>query len=258
MFVKTRFYLENSICYSAEKPFIPPTLDGLLGFVWAQEQGLMDNTKVEIEACQVLPELPIVKTEKCYHASSMFLPQDGSPVAVKPLVMARRVVQEEIMAKHDPTRTMPEGQGQFKACLPQFWLITVPYVEFYAHVTDMDEFTRLVNEFSKAGYLGKKAAVGYGHIIKTEIKPVSYDWSVMKDGVATRPLPVSLFQNAKGRLDNSTYYAPYWDVRHKVMCHMPPQAQYTPHIEKQDTLLKLVKSYGNKKEKELKKQEESK
>ena len=255
MFTRTRFYLNTPFCYGADKPFRPPTLDSLLGYIWCKEHGYEKTTSEEFAKNIVFPELPIKKTGKCYHASAMFLPQepeDKKYVSVAHVIRPRKTMAQETMARVSPQQKIDEGREQFRACLIPYWEITTPYVDFYADVTGMTEFKRLVNEFAKLGNLGKKYGIGRGQIREAEVSVVSYDYSIMKDGYATRPLPVTEFPDAKGPKEYTTYYPPYWFINRKLpnkaMCWMPRQEQYQPVAADVNFMEELLMEYAAAKE----------
>lgn len=263
MFTKTRFYLNTPMYYPADKPFRSPVLDSLLGYVWCKEHGYEKTTSEEFVKNLVFPELPIKKAGKCYHSSSMFLPiskEDRRFVSCEYRVYPRKVMAQETMARVDPKQKLDEGREQFRAALVPYWTIMTPYVTFFADVTDITEFKQLVEQFAKYGNLGKKYGIGAGQIRKAEVSVVSYDYSVMKDGYATRPLPVKLFPDAKGPKEYTTYYAPYWCTKrsypNKAICWMPKLEQYQVASASADDMEELMMNYAASKEAPLKEEEE--
>lgn len=74
-------------------------------------------------------------------------------------------------------------------------------------------------------HLGNDARIGWGEIHDWTLDPTPEDWSLVRDGVAQRPIPTRMLQ----RWDDEawlTWHAPYWD-RSKVEPCAPPGARVT-------------------------------
>ena len=244
MFLRTRFYLQSPICYSADKPYLPPTLDSLLAFVWQREHGHFKNSGELFKQNLIFADLPIERTGKCYHASCFFLPKEPEAkevVSQQPTAICRKVINERHMAKHDPTRKINGSVGPMHGIIQRYWLLSTPYVDYYASVTDEQEFRRLVDEFARLGNLGKKYGIGYGRIARVEITEVEEDWSTTRNGRATRPLPKELFPKAKGGIAYSCYYAPYWFKENEAECVMPDASQYLPNLHTNELISAIQK-----------------
>lgn len=113
------------------------------------------------------------------------------------------------------------GSGQYKIYdmpMPSQWAET--WV-FYAN-GDITEVKRLLDTHISA--MGKKCSQGFGHIKSITVKSSEHDWSVVKDGVPMRPIPVSGARGFNLDCDVKMYYAyraPYWHRANMTQCYMP-------------------------------------
>lgn len=71
--------------------------------------------------------------------------------------------------------------------------------------------------------LGKKVIYGYGSVGKISVEKIKYDYSFVKDGIATRSLPMELVDKTND-IVNLTWCPPYWDKSNIVPCS-PPKAE---------------------------------
>lgn len=74
-------------------------------------------------------------------------------------------------------------------------------------------------------HLGNDTRIGWGLIADWRIEAISDDWSLVREGVAQRPIPTRML----AAWDDEawlTWHAPYWDRRHVEPC-APPGARVT-------------------------------
>ena len=223
--MQIRFYLGTPIYMKTNQGKHPIMLDGILGLIWMQEHGY---TKTPTEINQenlVVPELPIKKRGNCYLASGMFLPKHTYSRA------------DAITKRGDTTtkigKTLPEFLPSGTCMSPgliRYTALATPYVDFYADVTDPDEFIRLLR---KVDSIGPKSSIGYGRVVDKEccvIEGYELEYRT-EEGLPTRPLPVELFKgeiSSDAPIGYSTYYAPYWFTKNKAKCYLPTPNQYSP------------------------------
>lgn len=74
-------------------------------------------------------------------------------------------------------------------------------------------------------HLGNDARMGWGEVADWRLEKTPDDWSIIRDGVAMRPIPVRMLHEWD---DEAwlTWHAPYWD-RNKVELCAPPGARVT-------------------------------
>lgn len=87
---------------------------------------------------------------------------------------------------------------------------------------DVKEVLRLIQYLPG---LGKKVAYGYGSIKSVSVEELKEDYSLVKDGVAMRPLPCKLgfCSDVVMRL---AWRSPYWDKRNIIKCVPPGEKVY--------------------------------
>lgn len=113
------------------------------------------------------------------------------------------------------------GSGQYKMYdmpMPTQW---AERWIFYAN-GNIDEVRRLLTTHISA--IGKKCSQGFGSVKQIIVKPSEHDWSVVKDGVPMRPIPVSGAYGSSLDCDVEMYYAyrpPYWHRLNMTQCYMP-------------------------------------
>ncbi len=111
------------------------------------------------------------------------------------------------------------GRGHFRAYMMKLPYLPARSVTFYCN-GDMGEILRLI------GYLpglGKKTAYGYGMIKSVSADLTDENYSLVKDGVAMRPIPLDLKRFDSDDKMMLAYRAPYWDKRNVAPC-IPPGA----------------------------------
>jgi len=113
------------------------------------------------------------------------------------------------------------GSGQYKMYdmpMPTMWAES--WI-FYAN-GNADEVRRLLTTHISA--IGKKCSQGFGAVKSITVEPSAHDWSVVKDGVPMRPIPVSGAYGSSLDCDVKMYYAyrpPYWHRLNMTQCYMP-------------------------------------
>jgi len=159
--------------------------------------------------------LPLARTGGMWHASVSQFPQ-GSPDWHSTTVYKRFDVQNSDLIREDRRKKINTSSGEFRG-----YMMSLPYrpvrsVTFFGR----GDYEQIRGLLSSVTNLGKKAAYGYGEVQRAEIKRTREDWSLVRDGVAMRPIPTRLLEE----WDDSVLVAwrpPYWDKRNVEPCAPP-------------------------------------
>ena len=231
---RVRFYLSSPLCFSASNLLSPIGFDGLLGAAWAKEKGFFKTPSEDNPENILFPDLPLnIVSPKCYAASSMFAPETAT---MHPEVFVRTANWQYFFAKQGSKIKNTKYKIDttwLRAGQEKYWLMVTPYIDFYFECSDWDKLRQYLKIIKDVGFIGAKRAVGYGMINKIKLFIESEDYSILKDGLPTRPLPVKEFNGKVSKsspIGISSYYAPYWLAYNKVLCYLPPNNQYLPHI----------------------------
>lgn len=228
--VKVTVRLCTPLCFKAAKTMRPITYDSLLAYWWMIDNGFYKNTSEDAQVNLVDPVLPLERRGYCYAASAMFVER----AAYRKDTLSRTMDAGTMQAVHrfSPDELeMKTSQGPFTAVMTPVNIFSAPEIAFYCNVTDMQKFVRLSKMVKQGGYIGAKHNIGYGQISGMRIVPVREDWSYVRDGVPTRPLPVkefaSMVRPGTG-ISYATYRAPYWYQGYATDCFLPPISQWMP------------------------------
>ena len=116
-------------------------------------------------------------------------------------------------------RKINVGAGHYRAYMMRLPYLPARSATFYCN-GDLAEVLRLI------GYLpglGKKTAYGYGMIRSVSVEETPEDYSLVKDGVAMRPLPCSFGYESDEKM-YLAWKAPYWSKQNVTVC-VPPGAK---------------------------------
>ncbi|MBR2215858.1 MAG: hypothetical protein IJ849_08895 [Selenomonadaceae bacterium] len=247
---RVRFFLSSPLCFAGNKDIRPLMLDAILAYQWMRQNGHYKTAAENIAQNLIFPELPLERVGKCYGASAMVIPQEAVYMAQDGYV--RPADWEFALARHTPKFSLRYGDssifasGPLRAYLEPQWLMSMPYVDFYANVIDETAFKKLLQAAVRGGFLGSKRSAGYGRIAKCTLKIISEGnprWGFYKDGKPTRPLPVADFADqlpqdtTRGR---ATYFAPYWFAPNEAECFLPPTEQYLPILPTNDEAIAQI------------------
>lgn len=238
--VRIRFSLASPIAFSGASVYRPIMFDGLLGAMWAREKGLVKTPTENMKSQLIFPELPLeLINGRYYAASAMFLPEDA-PTTMRMDGLVKPADWCDAFAHH-----IPSARNNFfrantmwsRAAMEKFWLLTTPYIDFYARITDVETFQRYMARLRKSGFIGSKHRMGFGKILGIDVQQVKDDWSLYRDGLPTRPIPVQDFEGAGDAAKGmSTIYPPYWFTANEELCCLPRQSQYIPreHLDEME------------------------
>ena len=159
--------------------------------------------------------LPLKKTAGIYHASVSFF-DTSKAFATK---IYKRFCERHLDLRRVRKKKIDTSRGHFRAFMINLIYIPARTVTFYA-CGDPDELQQLLRFLPG---LGKKIAIGYGFIKDFSIQEINEDYSIVKDGVAMRPIPVPLVHSASDVVAMA-YKPPYWAKEFVAPC-VPPGAQ---------------------------------
>lgn len=154
------------------------------------------------------------KDEFIYHASvSIFDTNDAYVTTIYKKFCERYLDLNKVRRKKiDRTR------GHFKDWQIKLVYIPARKVVFYAN-GDAEEIEKLLKGLPG---LGKKTSIGFGAVKSYKVREIREDWSIVKDGIAMRSIPleaVELYSEAVPM----AWKAPYWAKENVAMC-VPPFA----------------------------------
>lgn len=128
---------------------------------------------------------------------------------------------------HWRKRTEIESKKQIRIGSGQYKMYDMPMPTMYAYTWtfyangNIAEVRRLLTTHISA--IGKKCSQGFGAIRNIAVEPSEHDWSVLRDGIPMRPIPVSV--NCKSiDCDVKMFFAfrpPYWHRVNMTECYMP-------------------------------------
>lgn len=106
---------------------------------------------------------------------------------------------------------------ELRVALPTVW---APEIVWYA----VGDSEGLANLLAYAPAIGKKVSQGNGWVAEWVVEPWPADWSLLRDGVATRSLPLPLARQLGAAGDELVmgYRPPYYVRTHQERCIVPP------------------------------------
>ena len=154
--------------------------------------------------------LKLIGTNEPFYAASIGFPKE----AVDGIAHWRK--HTEIESK----KNINIGSGEFKRYnMPMPYTSTEELV-FYANGSK-PEIQRLLTLIPS---IGKKRTQGYGNIRSWTVESSEHDWSVVRDGVPMRPIPVSEGKQFNLKCDvimQFAYRPPYWHRKNLTQTYMP-------------------------------------
>lgn len=122
-------------------------------------------------------------------------------------------------------RKLDIARGPFRS-----WAIKLPYVPatkavFYVYGSK----SKIEELLEHLPGLGKKVVVGFGEIRDFEIEEIEEDYSLVKDGIAMRPLPTWMLSSFSEAFPLACW-PPYWWKEHVVLA-APPGARVKLKME---------------------------
>jgi hypothetical protein len=136
----------------------------------------------------------------------------------------KRFETQQLQYLKTKKKKIARGSGFFRD-----FMIRIPYlpakeVKFY-FFGGKEELGDLLKNVT---HLGKKTAEGFGAVRSCEIKESKEDYSLVKDGIAMRPLPEKIARRfgIPMKIMQLAYRPPYWDKRNIALCAAPGSQFY--------------------------------
>ena len=213
------FRMTSPICLTF--PFI--FFDGIVAHLM--------NRYLDPEGYRALPSKKVVKRvgevslpikkyffsgeEYIYHASVSIFDQDQAYVTT----IYKRFCEKYLDFSRVKRKRIDRSRGFFKDYMIKLVYVPARKVTFYAY-GDPGALEVLLQGLPG---LGKKTAIGFGMIKDFTIKEIDNDYSIVKDGVAMRSIPVEAVRWTS-EVVLMAYRAPYWAKEHVKPC-VPPFAR---------------------------------
>ena len=112
------------------------------------------------------------------------------------------------------------GSGEYKRYDMPMPYTSAEEIIFYAN-GNKSEIERLLQYIPG---IGKKRTQGYGNVRTWQVEKSEHDYSVVRDGVPMRPIPVSEAAQFNLKCDVEMFFAfrsPYWHRKNLTKCFMP-------------------------------------
>jgi len=155
-----------------------------------------------------LPQFPIRQKDDLYFSSVSILDVDS-----KYLEILYKKFEDKWA---DYKRKIQKGSGYFRDFMIQSIYIPATKVTFYVN-GDRETLEKICGLVVG---LGDNTRVGWGAVRKYAIKPIKEDWSLVKDGVAMRPIPIEFCKEYE-EAQLLAWRPPYWEASHVSLC-VPP------------------------------------
>jgi hypothetical protein len=154
--------------------------------------------------------LKLIGTKEPFYAASIGFPK----YAVEGTARWRK--QTEIESK----KKINIGSGEYKRYDMPMPYTSAEEIVFYAN-GNKEEIERLLQYIPG---IGKKRTQGYGNVRTWKVELSDHDYSVVKDGVPMRPIPVLEAASFDLKCDVEMLFAskaPYWHRANLTQCFMP-------------------------------------
>ena len=163
--------------------------------------------------------LPLARTGSCWHCSASQFDTDQMFLTK----IYGRFDSEHIERVRTKKKRIPLMSGHFKSTMVSIPTVLVKEVRFYVR-GNIDECKWL---FANVTALGKDRNKGYGAVKSMSIEEIPEDWSLVKDGIVMRPIPVGevptkwMQPGTQANVMTLTYMPPYWNRAAAVPCVAP-------------------------------------
>lgn len=159
--------------------------------------------------------MPLSQTRDVFHASVAQLDVNEANVAT----IYKRFDERDCHKIETSVKKLQIDRGHYRAYMMKLPYIPARKIVFYC-AGNLKEVLRLI-QFLPG--LGKKVAYGYGLFKSVSVEETETDYSLVKDGVAMRPLPCFLGYASDEKM-MLAYKSPFWDKRNVTVC-VPPGAK---------------------------------
>lgn len=181
-------------------------------------------------------KLPLDQSYGCWHCSVSQFDQEAQMAVTK---IYGRFDSFNIDHCTTKKKRIPIMSGHYKSRMISLPILSTKTVTFYVR-GNLDECKWI---FGSVPNLGKDRGKGYGQIESMKIEETPEDWSMFRDSVVMRPIPLReyhriLVPGTTIRTMNLTYVPPYWDTSRAEPCiapgsvvPMPPPPPPPPHTD---------------------------
>ena len=171
------------------------------------------DSKVPDEGIEADNEIPLLRNARygMHHASCGILDAPSAGMTT----LYKMFVSKHVGRLWRPWKVR-SGIGHFKNTIIRLNYYPCRSVRFYC-VGDGNLIGGLLDGLPG---LGKKVSAGFGFIKNYDIREMDEDRSIMHEGVAMRPIPVSAIESCSESM-SMAYKAPYWAATSYAMCAVP-------------------------------------
>jgi hypothetical protein len=113
-------------------------------------------------------------------------------------------------------RKIQKGSGYYRDYMIQHIYIPATQVKFYV-CGDREVLQEICGYITG---LGDNTRLGWGAVRSVSIKPIKEDYSLIKDGIAMRPIPKQFIKYAE-EYAMLAWRPPYWEASHIDLCAVP-------------------------------------
>jgi len=134
----------------------------------------------------------------------------------------RRRTPADEMTRWSDAGDVDISAGRYKASDLRIPARMASSLEWYA-LGHLSEVRRVLTEHITA--VGRKVGMGNGRVLSWHVDPWPHDWSVMRNGRLTRPMPRGY---AQGKLEVRGIRPLYWHPSRRIECVVPTESQLIP------------------------------
>jgi len=219
--LKITFDMQTPICMSYPWIFF----DSILAHIAARRADpdsyrKLDSKRVNLSLMESgkVRDLPI-KWDKIYHASCSQLNDEN----ISYTTIYKRFADSALFNLHPNIKMtkgwkVRRGQGHFKDFMIKLVTFHVPKISFYVN----GDAKRIAEMLQDLPSLGKKASIGFGFFNSYKIEETEKDYSITKEGVAMRPIPIQMCEFYDD-MAIMNFKPPYWS--NMVTKCVPPGAK---------------------------------
>ncbi len=207
--LKITFYLSSPVCLTFPFLHFDAIIMHLLYRKTLGERYRLLPTKavVKIDVEEVLD-----KYKDVYRASAAVFDYN-EPQAIR---IYKKFCEKYLDYNKIKRKRIERGKGKFRDFMLQYVYLPCKTAVFYVR-GDYEKIDELLKCLPA---LGQKRSIGFGFIKDYEIKKISKDYSLVKDNVAMRAIPVEYLKHAE-EVTLLPYKPPYWDSRNVKLCCIP-------------------------------------
>jgi len=219
---ESKNYSNFAIAFNMQTPIMLGhpwlALDGILAHLINRE--LRGQDYYTLPSKEVIPQtflyhgatMPLAQTKDIFHASVAWLDCNEASTAT----IYKRFAEQQCNTIKTKKKAIDIARGHFKA-----YRMVLPYLSaskaiFYVR-GNLKEIVRLLSYLPG---LGKKVAYGYGAYRSISVEETPENWSLIKDNIAMRPIPLNMLEQASEQM-YLAYRPPYWDKTLVKPCAPP-------------------------------------